>query len=409
MTDPTLIHGHLPLAPPPGVPVWDIDPYDPAVLTDPDAFHAGLRERGPFVYLSRYALLACGRHAETAEVFSDHARFVSSRGVGLSDFSLEPPWRPPSLVLEADPPAHSSIRRVIQRALSPKAVADLRDGFARAAEALIDALLHRGRLDAVPDLAQVFPLAVFPRAVGLRQTDDAMFLAYGAMVFNAIGPDNALRRASMAQAPRIVPWITAACARDRIDPDGLAGTLYAAADTGEITEAEAGMLVRSLLSAGMDTTVAALGNAIWCLARWPEALDALCANPLLARPAFEEVLRLTSPVQAFCRTVAAATEVSGTTLPAGAKILCVLAAANRDPAHWPDPDRFDVARRPAGHLAFGSGIHNCVGQMLARAEGEAVLGALAARVRRIAADGPAVWAPNNALRGLASLPVRFIA
>ncbi|MEO0681026.1 MAG: cytochrome P450 [Pseudomonadota bacterium] len=402
-----LIHGHLRLDPPEGVPHLDLDPYDEAVLREPAAWHAALRGAGPFVWLTRYGMLACGRHAETAAVFGDHRRFVSSRGVGLSDFAAEAPWRPPSIVLEVDPPYHSKTRAAIHKALSPRAVAAMGEMFAAEAARLARALVARGEADGVQAFAAPFPCTVFPRAMGLTGTDPARLLAYGAMVFNAIGPDNALRRASMAEAPRIGPWLAERCARDAIAPNGLAAALYASADAGEITEEEAGLLVRSLLSAGVDTTVTGLGAALHALAEAPDQFARLRADPGLARGAFEETLRWASPVQAFCRTAAEACEVSGVRIAAGMKVLCVLAAANRDPQAFEDPDRFDIDRNPRKHLAFGTGVHGCVGQAVARAEGEAALRALAVAAARIEPAGTAVWRANNALRGLERLPLRL--
>lgn len=403
----TLIEGHTAKPAPTGVPVWDVDPYDPAILSDPTDYYAELRARGPFVYIPKYAILACGRYAETKEVFSDHTRFVSSRGVGLQDFKLDQPWRPPSIVLEVDPPYHTRTRTVIARALSPKAVARLRDGFRDAADALVDALLRQGTFDAVADLAEAFPVQVFSRAVGLKGADRRRLVDYGSMVFNALGPDNALRQAAMAKGADIVPWIMEQCRRENLEPDGFGATIYAAADAGELTEEEAGMLVRSLLSAGIDTTVTGLGSALWCLATNPSEFDRLKAEPALARGAFEETLRFTSPVHSFCRTADLDTEVAGVAIEKDTKILCVLGAANLDDGQWPDASRFDITRRATGHLAFGTGIHGCVGQNVARAEAEAVLGALATKVAAIELAGDAVWRPNNAMRALGRMPVRL--
>ena len=120
-----MIEGHLAINPPAGAGVLDIDPYAEDVLASPYPFYAALHGAGPFAYLNRYKMLACGRYDVTAEVFSDWERFTSARGVGLQDFSLEEPWRPPSKVLEVDPPYHSRTRRVLTRAMSPKAVAGL--------------------------------------------------------------------------------------------------------------------------------------------------------------------------------------------------------------------------------------------------------------------------------------------
>jgi len=404
-----LVEGHLAIGQPAGVPALEIDPYDEAVLAAPHDFFRALRACGPFAYLPRYAMLACGRHTETAEVFGDWERFTSARGVGLQDFALEEPWRPPSKVLEVDPPYHTRTRRVLTRAMSPRAVADLRAPFRAAADALVGRLVDGEPFDAVADFAEVFPTDVFPSAVGMKAADRRRLVDYGAMVFDALGPDNAIRATAMAMGPEIVPWITEQCRRENLTDDGFGATIYAAADAGEITADEAGMLVRSLLSAGVDTTVTAIGSALWCLAENPEQFERLKDDPSLAKPAFEEVLRHTFPVAAFCRTAAVATEVSGVAIPEGAKILCVLGAANHDEDRWENAGQFDITRRPAGHLAMGVGVHACVGQTVARAEGEAVLGALAAIVGRIERTGPAVWRPNNAIHALDTMPVRFYA
>lgn len=402
-----LIEEHVAIARPDGVPAWDVDPFSEESLGDPEAYYAELRARGPFVYLERYAMLACGRYREVKEVFSDWERFVSSRGVGLSDFSQQKPWRPPSIILEVDPPFHTKTRAVMARALSPGAVAALKASLRLAADALIDALLAKENFDAVPDLAETFPIGVFPQAVGLTVSDRRRLLDYGAMVFNALGPDNARRRHWMAKGPDVVPWITEQCRRDRLRPDGFGASIYAAADAGEISHDEAAMLVRSLLSAGLDTTVATLANAVWCLARHPAEFARLKADPRLARQAFDEVLRFKSPIHSFSRTAPRATEVSGIAIPADAKILCVLGSANLDPEHWTDADRFDITRRATGHLALGVGIHACVGQNLARAETEAVLAAIASKVGTIAFDGEPVWRAGNSIHTLDALPVTF--
>lgn len=402
-----MIEGHQQIDPPAGVPVWDVDPYDPALLTDPSRYYAELRSNGSFSFIPKYSILACGRYEVTKEVFSDWERFVSSRGVGLQDFSLEEPWRPSSIVLEVDPPFHTKTRAVIERALSPRAVSNLRDKFLEAAEKLIDVLLEKRTFEAIEDLAETYSTTVFPDAVGLRDSNRRRLVDYGEMVFNALGPDNEIRRAAMAKAPDVVPWITEQCRRDQLDPEGFGAAIYSASDTGEITEEEAGLLVRSLLSAGIDTTVTALGGAIWCLANNPEQFQILKSDPSLARWAFEETLRYISPVHSFCRTANIDTVVAGVKIAEGTKILCVLGAANLDEEHWREADKFDIERRPSDHLALGVGIHGCVGQNVARAEANAVLTAIANKVESIHLSGEPVWRPNNSVHTLDTLPVTF--
>lgn len=407
MTEAKLIHGHKAIAPPDGVEAWDIDPYAEDNLTNRTYFDA-LRAKGAFAFIPKYGILACGGYAVTKEVFSDHERFVSSRGVGMADFQLEEPWRPPSIVLEVDPPYHTKTRRAIMKALSPKVVRELREAFLEDARALIAGLAPQGVIEGVTDLAEAFPTRVFPKAVGIKKPDTRMLIDYGAMAFNAIGPDNALRQASMANAPAIIGWIMEQCTREKMTDDGIAALLFESADVGDITEDEAGMLVRSLLTAGVDTTVTGIGNALWCLANNPEQYALLRSDPEgLALPAFEETLRYTSPVQAFYRTAAVDAEVGGVAIEEGTKILCVLGAANLDPDHWDAPKKFDITRRAAGHLALGSGIHTCVGQNIARAEGQALLRALAERVEKFELAGEVKWRPNNAIHALDRLPLRL--
>ncbi|MFB9947574.1 cytochrome P450 [Rhizobium puerariae] len=403
-----MIEGHIAFKPADGIPVWDIDPYAEEVLLHPNEYYAELRARGPLVYIPKWSVLASGRYEETREIFSDHARFASSRGVGLNDFKYGKPWRPPSIILEVDPPDHTKTRKVMARALSPKAIAGLKEGFLQTAEAIIGRLIRQGSFEAVTELAEAFPVAVFPKAVGMVDSDRRRLVDYGAMVFNALGPDNKFRRAAMSQAPDIVPWITAACARERLTKDGLGALIYGAADDGEVTEEEAAMLVRSFLSAGVDTTVTGIGSALWCLASNPQEYQKLKTDASLARPCFEEVLRYTSPVHTFARTANQDTKVAGLRIAEGTKILCALASANLDPAKWGDPDIFRIDRKPVGHMAFGAGIHGCVGQNLARLELEAVLTVLADKVDRIEFDGEPEWRPNNAIHALDRMPLRFI-
>ena len=165
------------------------------------------------------------------------------------------------------------------------------------------------------------------------------------------------------------------------------------------------MLVRSLLSAGLDTTVNGIGAAIYCLARFPDQWARLRNDPTLARNAFEEAVRFESPVQTFFRTTTRDVEIGGSRIGEGEKILMFLAAANRDPRRWDNPDSYDVTRKTSGHVGFGSGIHMCVSQLVARLEGEVMLTALAKRVSTIEITGPLQRRFNNTLRGLESLPV----
>jgi cytochrome P450 len=388
-----------------GIPGLDIDPFAIEFFENPFPTHEALREAGPVVHLDKWNVYAVARYAEVHAVLNDPLTFCSSRGVGLSDFAKEKPWRPPSLILEADPPAHTRTRAVLSRVLSPAVMKQIRNRFVAAAEVKIDELLAKGSVDAVADLAEAYPLSVFPDAVGLKQEGREHLLPYAGVVFNAFGPPNELRQTAIERSQPHQAYVQEQCQRDNLASGGFGACIHARVDAGDITAAEAPMLVRSLLSAGIDTTVNGLGAAIYCLARFPEEWARLRNDPSLARNAFEEAVRFESPVQTFFRTTTKDVDIGGHGVGEGQKILMFLGAANRDPRRWADPDRYDITRKTSGHVGFGSGIHMCVGQLVARLEGEAMLAALARKVATIEITGPVKRRYNNTLRGLESLPV----
>jgi len=392
--------------PPDGIPVSAIDPFSLDFFRDPHPAHERLREAGPVVWLEAYGIYAAARYAEVRDILFDPLTFCSRRGVGLSDFAKEKPWRPPSRVLERDPPEHDRARAVLNRALSATVIKSLRARFVEAAERLAAALARKGRFDAIADCAEVYPMMVLPDAIGIARDGREHLLPYAATVFNMFGPDNDLRRKALAEMAPHVAWIAEQCKRETLAPDGVGAVIHAAADAGEVTRQEAELLVRSLLSAGFDTTVHGVGAALRSLARNPDQFAALRADPMKARAAFEEAIRFESPVQTFFRTTTRETELSGARLPEGAKVLMLLGAANRDPRKWPDADRYDIDRSTAGHVGFGAGVHMCVGQLLARLEGETLLAAVARAFSTLEPDGNETPLFNNTLRGWTRLPVR---
>ncbi len=387
--------------------ILDIDPFSADFLADPYPQHEVLREAAAVVRLSRYGIWAMARHDQVQAGLSDWETYCSSAGVGLSDFRKDKPWREPSLLLEVDPPLHTRTRAVLTRIMSPAALRSLRPTFEAEAEALVGRLVEQGEIDAIRELAEIYPLKVFPDAVGLPPAGRENLLPYGSMAFNAFGPRNWLLEEAMATAAPVAAWIGAHCQRDKLAPGGFGAQIHEAADRGDLTPEEAPLIVRSLLTAGVDTTVNGLGNAMFAFAENPAQWQALRDNPALVRQAFDEALRYESPVQTFFRTTTREVEVAGTTIPAGEKVLLFLGAANRDHRRWPEPHRFDIQRRAAGHVGFGTGIHGCVGQAVARMEAEAVLGAMLKRVIAIEPAAPAQRRLNNTLRGLTSLPVRL--
>ena len=389
-------------------PVSHADPFALDVLHDPLPFQSALREAGPVVYLDRYDVFAMGRYEQVHAALTDWQSFQSAAGVGLSNFRYETPWRPPSLLLETDPPHHDAPRAVLSKTLGPRALTKLRTSWMVDAEILVDQVLDaHTEFDAVSALAAAFPLRVFPDAVGIPDSGRENLLPYGDHLFNAFGPVNSLVEKGAPRVAELSGWVNAQCTRDALSADGFGAEIWAAADRGDITHEQAPLIVRSLLSAGVDTTVNGLAAVLYAFANNPLQWARLRENPsTLAKTAFDEAVRWESPVQTFFRTATSDIDIEGTVIPDGRKILMFLGSANRDPRRWTDPNAFDITRNPSGHVGYGMGIHQCVGQHVARLEAEALLTALAARIETIEPTAPATRHLNNTLRSWESIPVR---
>src|SRR5258708_7920494 len=200
-----------------GIPGLDVGPFAIEFFEDPFPTHEVLQEAGPVVHLDKWNVYAVARYAEVYAVLNDPLTFCSSRGVGLSDFAKETPWRPQSIILEADPPAHTRTRAVLNKVLSPAVMKQLRDGFAAAAEAKVDELLARGSFDAVADLAEGYPMSVFPDAMGLKQEGREHLLPYAGLVFNAFGPPNELRQSAIERSAPHQAYVAEQCQRENLD------------------------------------------------------------------------------------------------------------------------------------------------------------------------------------------------
>ncbi len=385
----------------------EIDPFGSEYLADPYRFHEELRELGPVIHLDRYGAYACARYDEIRAVLADPEAYTSAAGTGIADISVGGHWRTPSILLENAPPSHTRVRSALASVLTPRNIRTLRDHFTSRAVPLIENALERSEIDGVVDLARVFPLHAFPDAVGLTEDRRELLLDYGRMVFDAMGPENDIYRSVMANAGETIAWISAQCQREALSPNGLGAQVFATVDAGQLTEDEGALVVRSFLSAGVDTTVHGIASTLYCLANDPDQYAALRDDPSLVRWAFEEALRLEAPFQQFFRTTTRDVELAGTVIPAATKVLVVPASANRDPRRWERPTEFDVRRRSVGHLAFGHGIHACVGQTIARLEAEVLLTELICRVEGISLTADPRWGTSNTLRGLEALPIEL--
>jgi cytochrome P450 len=394
-------------APPIGAPATDLDPFAPENILNPYDWHRTLRELGSLVWLNQYGCFIAPRYEECFRIVADHETFCSGAGVGYTNFNKDKPWRPPSMLLEADPPDHTRRRAIVGRILSAPNLRGFRAGFEVEANALIDRVLEKGEVEAVEEVAQAYVLKVFPDAVGIADGDRNNLLKYGTMVFNAFGPQNEIFEESVRDLGEVGPWIMERCQRKNLEPGKLGDQVYQGVASGQITEEEAPILVRSFLSAGVDTTIDAVGNALWSFATNPAEWQKVKDNPGIVKPAFEEVLRYESPFQTFFRTTTRDVDFDGIVIPGNEKIMLNVGSANRDQRKWDRPDVFDVLRDVRGHVGLGYGIHACIGQMISRLENEVLLTALARRKIDFEVIGQTEHKVHNTLRGFSRLPMRF--
>lgn len=385
----------------PARPHSDIDLFCDEVLLDPYPAYAQLRDLGPAVHLDALdGVWALPRYEQVRAADGDWRTYSSEASAGLNEVVNA---RLVGSVLGTDPPEHDRLRSVLATQLVPRAVRKITDDIEARADELADSLVERGRFDAVPDLAAVLPLSVVFDLIGLPESGRSTMLRWADAVFTTFGPMNDRTRVGLSIVPEMYEWLATLRGED-LRPGSMGRSIFDVAEAENFDHAGCVKLLASYATAGMDTTINAIANAIALFAAYPDQWDALRADPAAVPGAFNEVLRYDAPVQAFARRLTRDVSIEGIDVPAGDQVVLLFGSGNRDERHYPDPDRFDVRRNPVDHLSFGYGIHTCAGQALARIEGHAILRALATRIRRFHVGAPKRHF-NNVVRGLESLPV----
>jgi cytochrome P450 len=387
------------------IPVLDADIFSHESVRNARAVDDRVRELAPVVRLGREDIVVIGRFNHVSSSLSDWRSF-SSRSRPWHD----PTSVRPEILLTDDPPRHTEVRVVIANALSPKALNHMATAFAREAESVVERVLGSGGdIDAVSAICRPFVYTVLPDLLGLPERGREHMEAFGHMVWATMGPMNELFHEALAGSEPVLAWVEECCERGNLDPDGLGMAMFHAADRGEITQAEAKLLVQILLSAAADTTVMTLGTMIRAFCEFPEQYHILRQNPSTSRTAFDESLRWDSPSRMAGRITTRDVEIEGYVIPAGTRCGLLFAAANRDPRKWGEPDRFDLGRDVRGQVGWGAGVHMCVGRTLAQLEADAMIGAMLPKIQRFEAAGdPEPWMTTIG-HGPAKLPVRVVA
>ena len=400
------------------------DLNDPTVIADPYPHYALLRDAAP-VYHSRHPdLWVLSRHEDVAVAVRDANRFSSDLNTSssFSDNPFNPAIKVPSwlaaalrrvvstrTLLTSDAPEHTQLRRKVSRAFTPKRIAAWEPRIREIAERLIDNIAAKSSdesVDLVDDLASPLPTIVIAEMMGVPEDRHDDFKRWSDNLVNGLltGGD----RMKMLTSAAAISWFFARTVRQRRRRPG--DDLVSLLITGE-HDADAlslDELIRFcvlLLVAGNETTTNLIANAMVALLDRPHLWQQIVANPGLAEVAIEEALRFDGPGQGLLRIATTDITIGEVTIPAGARVLPLIGSANRDPRHWSDPDEFRLDRKPNDHIAFGSGIHFCIGNALARLEARIAIETLARRLTQLAPAGAPARIASPVLRGLRSLPV----
>ena len=393
---------------------------DPAVRADPVAFYEEVRAQGPLVH-SRVSYLTVD-HAVAHELLRSDDFRVITQGAKLpaplrwlerrTRTGLLHPLQPPSLLV-VEPPEHTRYRKTVSSVFTSRAVTGLRDRVEDTAAALLEELSGTdGVVDVVERYCSQLPVSIISEILGVPDEDRSKVLEFGELAAPSLDFGLSWTQYQSVQhgLEGFNTWLETHLQRLRDNPgETLMRRLIDASDDGvKLNQNELRAVAGLVLAAGFETTVNLLGNGIRLLLDAPDQLGALTADPSLWPNAVEEVLRLDSPVQLTARVARRDTVVAGTHIPRGELVLICLAAANRDPAVFPDPHRFDVQRPNAGrHLAFSGGRHFCLGAALARIEGETGLRQFFTQFPDAQLAGAGSRRDTRVLRGWAHLPVRL--
>lgn len=367
------------------IPLFPYDIFTPDAVRNARAVDDQVREFAPAVRLHDGTVMIA-RHKDVTAGLLDWQAFSSASR----------PWHDPNsprpeILLTDDPPRHTQVRKVVQDALSPRALERTKLVFQQAAEEFVAELRAREgeAIDAVGEITQAFIFRVLPDVLGLPKEGRHHMHGFSQMVWATMGPPGELfDEAMQADFSAVIEWLGKACDRSALDPEGIGETIFQAADRGQVTMDEAKLLLQTILSAGADTTYLTMANAIRAWALFPEQYEKLRADPKLLRNAFDESLRWDSPSRMAGRITTRDVEIEDLVVPAGTRCGLMFAAANRDPRYWSDPEAYDIGRDTRHSLGWGYGVHGCVGRMLAQTEANALLGTLVREVEAFEIAGP---------------------
>jgi len=393
-----------------------LEPFSPEMLADPYPAYRAMRVRGRVQQTAAGHWLVLG-YDEVSHLLTDQ-RFGEAAGRGgrirLSRTQREGPHQLLGRVdtmLSQDPPEHTRLRRLVSKAFTPRSVQKMRPRIQEIVNELLDGLASRAEFDLVSELAWPLPVIVIAEMLGIPREDRERFKRWSDAMAATLGGDYSSLDEARRSNEELVEYVGRVIADRRKQPrDDLISRLVAAEESRQrLTEDEMLGTVALLLVAGNETTTHLISSSMLALLRNPEQIARLRAEPSLLPSAIDEMLRYTGPVHTTRRTAREDVSLGDARISRGEVVVGILAAANRDPDKYADPDRLDVASNPTDHVAFGDGIHFCLGAALARLEGQIAIGTLLARFPdlRLLDDHPE-WGGTFAIRGVTALRLRSV-
>jgi cytochrome P450 len=386
------------------------NPFDPEFRANPYPSYPALLDGAPRSVNLFVPTTLVARYDHVLEVLHDPARFSTRRPEMPMRQRLDPFGAP--TVLLSDPPVHTRLRKLVSKAFTPRRIHELEPRIRSITSALLDRVARKGSFEVMADLANPLPVIVIAEMLGVSAGDHEQFKRWSNAMISSFRPDaiGEVAEEAIAAKDALRAYFAAEIEKRRAAPsDDLVGALVAARDeTGALSEGELLAFVVLLLLAGNETTTNLIGNGLLTLCRYPEQFERLRQDRELLSTAIEEMLRFDPPVQMTVRMAEQDTSIGGTAVARNSLTFVLLAAANRDSRQFPNPERFDIARTPNEHVAFGEGIHFCLGAPLARLEGAIAIGSVLERFPKLRLVDPVAkldYRGSLALRGLQSLPL----
>jgi cytochrome P450 len=387
-------------------PVYEGSLFSDEAITEPYTRYREIRDLAPVVWLASEEVYATGRYDEVRTALADHETFISGEGVNLNE---QANMMSRGTTVASDPPLHDHLRGVGAHRLTPRALRDQRGHVDSVAESVVQSVLGHGDevIDAVPVIAEAMPLAVVPDFLGFPEECRPHLLDWAKASVDLGGPPSDRTPEAAVHAGELVQYILKLTEPRGLLPDTLGVDVLKAADDGVITEDQRPGLLLDYFGPSLETTVSAIASAIRLFSQNPEQWDLVREDPSLLAGAFNEVIRLESPIRGFSRVASRDVELGGTFIPSGSRVLLLYGSANRDERKWDQPEKFDVTRANADHVALGHGVHGCAGQGLARMEFTTLFTRLSKVVEAFEPAGEPEVLLNSVARAYSKLPIRL--